>query len=154
MTDQNQEPKYALKCHVCPDTYSYFYKESQQPYRCSDCLVELIPPRLPSKIQERGLKYDQGKPDFTYVSRELLEGIARVREFGAKKYSRDNWKRGFKFQRSLAAALRHIYAFVRGEDNDPESGLNHLYHAVCCLEHCIYDYVHHPENDDRYKEEK
>lgn len=102
--------------------------------------------------QKQGLKYDSGKPDYTYLSKELLDGVAAVRAFGSQKYSRDNWRKGFVFSRSLAAALRHIFAFLSGEDNDKESGLCHLYHAVCCLEHCIYDYLHHPENDDRYKE--
>jgi uncharacterized protein YjbI with pentapeptide repeats len=104
------------------------------------------------KKETGGVKHDQGKPDFTYLSTELLTEVAKVREFGAKKYARDNWKKGFKFTRSLAAALRHIFAFLGGEDKDPESGLLHLAHAVCCLEHCIYDYTHRKEtNDDRYK---
>lgn len=98
---------------------------------------------------EQGTKHDDGKPDFTFVSYELLETMARVRAFGAKKYSRSNWKKGFKVTRSLAAALRHIYAFLRGETNDPESGLSHLGHAACAIEHAIYDMQHHPANDDR-----
>jgi Domain of unknown function (DUF5664) len=96
-----------------------------------------------------GVKHDSGKPDFTYISYELLEQIALVREFGAKKYSRDNWKLGFKVTRSLAAVLRHIFLFLRGETLDPESGLSHLAHAACGLEHAIYDMAKHPENDDR-----
>ena len=96
-----------------------------------------------------GTKHDQGKPDYTYISIELLDTIAEVREFGAKKYSRNNWKKGFKVSRSLAAALRHIFAFLSGQTNDPESGLSHLGHAACCLEHAIYDMKRHPHNDDR-----
>lgn len=96
-----------------------------------------------------GVKHDQGKPDFTYLSYEFLEEIAKAREFGAKKYSRNNWKKGFKVTRSLAACLRHIFAFLSGQTNDPESGLSHLAHAGCCLEHAIYDMKVHPENDDR-----
>lgn len=96
-----------------------------------------------------GTKHDQGKPDYTYISVELLDTMAAVRAFGAKKYSRSNWKRGFKVTRSLAAALRHIFAFLSGQTNDPESGLPHLGHAMCCLEHAIYDMIHHPHNDDR-----
>jgi hypothetical protein len=80
-----------------------------------------------------------------------MEAIARVREFGAKKYDRDNWKKGFKVTRSIAACLRHVFLFLGGETNDSESGLSHLAHAVCCLEHAIYDLKHHPQNDDRYK---
>ncbi len=98
---------------------------------------------------QQGIKHDTGKPDFTYVSYELLEQIAVVREFGAKKYSRNNWKKGFKVTRSLAACLRHIFLFLNGETNDSESGLSHLGHAACCIEHAVFDMKNHPENDDR-----
>ena len=96
-----------------------------------------------------GIKYDDGKPDLSMVSLELMEEVAYVRMFGAKKYARDNWKLGFKVTRSCAAALRHIFKFLSGETIDPESGRSHLAHAVCCLEHAIYDMRHRPENDDR-----
>lgn len=99
-----------------------------------------------------GIKHDQDKPDLSMVSYELLEEVAYVRMFGAKKYARDNWKNGFKVTRSCAAALRHIYLFLRGETNDPESGRSHLAHAICGLEHAIYDMKHRPENDDRKPE--
>lgn len=95
------------------------------------------------------VKHDQGKYDPTMLSVEMLELVSKVRMFGAKKYARGNWKKGFKQTRSLAAALRHIFAYMNGEDNDPESGLSHLGHAICGIEHCIYDSIHHPENDDR-----
>lgn len=97
-----------------------------------------------------GLKFDQGKPDLSLISRELMEEVALVRMFGLTKYSRDNWKLGFKVTRSCAAALRHIFAFLSGETNDAESGCSHLAHAICCLEHALYDMKHRPEtNDDR-----
>ena len=96
-----------------------------------------------------GTKHDQEKADISYVSWELVEQIAKVRAFGAKKYSRNNWKKGFKITRSCAAALRHIFQFLAGQTYDSESGECHLSHAVCCLEHAIYDMIHHPENDDR-----
>lgn len=97
------------------------------------------------------LKYDSDKPDLSLVSRELMEQLARVREFGAKKYSRNNWKKGFKYNRSIAAALRHIMAFNSGENLDSESGLSHVAHAIACLEHLLNDIANHPENDDRTK---
>lgn len=97
------------------------------------------------------IKHDQDKPDLSQISWELLELTARVRGFGEKKYARDNWKKGFKVTRSIAAALRHLYKFLQGETNDPESGLSHLGHAICSIEHAVYDMEHHPENDDRYK---
>lgn len=97
------------------------------------------------------VKHDQGKADLSYITLELVEEVAHVRAFGAKKYARDNWKKGFLVSRSCAAALRHIFQFLSGETVDSESGLSHLAHAVCCLEHAIYDMKHHPANDDRYK---
>jgi hypothetical protein len=95
------------------------------------------------------VKHDQGKPDFSMISYDLMEEVAYVRMFGAKKYSRSNWQKGFAVTRSCAAALRHIFLFLKGETLDHESGLSHLAHAVCCLEHALFDMRHHPENDDR-----
>lgn len=100
-------------------------------------------------VPRNAIKKDDGKYDPTMLSQEMVELVSRVRMFGAKKYSRGNWKKGFKITRSLAAALRHIFAYLGGEDNDPESGLSHLGHAVCSIEHAIYDSIHHRENDDR-----
>lgn len=99
---------------------------------------------------QKSIKNDTDKFDPTMLTIEMIELVSRVRMFGAKKYARNNFKiSGFKYTRSLAAALRHIYQFLNGEDNDPESGLSHLGHAICSLEHCIYDTKHHPNNDDR-----
>lgn len=98
-----------------------------------------------------GQKFDQDKPDLSMISYELMSELAYVRMFGAKKYSRDQWKKGFKVTRSCAAALRHIFQFLSGETYDPESGRSHLGHAMASLEHALYDMKHHPENDDRFK---
>ena len=100
-----------------------------------------------------GKKFDQGKPDLSMISLEMVNLVARVRMFGAKKYSRGQWKKGFKVTRSCAAALRHTFQFLSGETNDPESGLSHLGHAICSLEHAVYDMQHHPENDDRLEDD-
>ena len=100
-------------------------------------------------MTKEGIKHDTGKYDPTMLSIEMIELVSRVRMFGAKKYSRGQWKGGFKTTRSLAAALRHIFAYLGGEDNDPESGLSHLGHAICSLEHEIYRAKHKPELDDR-----
>lgn len=99
-----------------------------------------------------GLKYDSDKLDYSMISKILMDELAAVRGFGAKKYERDNWLKGFPYNRSIAAALRHIFAFKDGEDLDPESGRSHIGHAVACLEHLLNDIKNHPENDDRYRE--
>jgi Domain of unknown function (DUF5664) len=101
--------------------------------------------------KDEALKFDNGKPDLSQVSWELVSELAKVRMFGERKYAKYNWKKGFKITRSLSAALRHIFLFLSGETNDAESGLSHLGHAAACLEHALWDLKHNPENDDRYK---
>lgn len=55
--------------------------------------------------------------------------LARVMEFGAKKYSRNNWRFGFNDSRLLDAAMRHLTQWF---DNpiDDESGFDHRAHAM------------------------
>ena len=96
-----------------------------------------------------GTKHDSGKPQLSLVSKLLIEELARVREFGAKKYAKNNWRKGFKYSRSIDACLRHVLAFKEGEDLDSESGLSHIVHAIACLEHLLHDYTSRKENDDR-----
>ncbi len=59
---------------------------------------------------------------------------ARAMANGAAKYGPFNW-RDKKIIGSvyIAAALRHIYAYLDGEDNAPDSGVHHLGHARACL---------------------
>lgn len=82
---------------------------------------------------EGGLKLDNGKAPMSLLDRHALEQIAMVLKFGAAKYERDNWRKGISYTRLTDAALRHIFAFVDGEDKDPESNLSHIAHAGCCI---------------------
>jgi hypothetical protein len=102
-------------------------------------------------MSNEGTKHDQGKPPMSLISTELMTALAQVRAFGAIKYAPHNWRKGFKYSRSIDAAMRHIVAFNGGEDLDPESGLSHVIHAIACLEHLLNDTIHHQGNDDRYK---
>lgn len=53
---------------------------------------------------------------------------------GACKYGRWNWRiAGVRASIYVAAAMRHIEAWNNGEDNDPDSGVSHLGHALACL---------------------
>ena len=83
---------------------------------------------------EQGMKFDGGKRDFTLLPWGGVEEIVKVLEFGAAKYSRDNWKHVEDGQhRYTKAAFRHLIAYDKGEINDPESGLPHLAHVGCCI---------------------
>lgn len=85
------------------------------------------------QLSQQGVKYDEGKPDLTILPKALLDETAKVMMYGANKYERDNYKKGFPITRTLAAALRHIYSYLDKEDNDPESGLSHLGHAAASI---------------------
>lgn len=97
-----------------------------------------------------GQKADGGKVRMDLLDPYAMEQLAAVLTFGASKYDSHNWRGGIKFSRILAALLRHIFAFIRGEDLDPESGLPHIAHAMCC---CMFilGLSHKPECDDRYR---
>lgn len=105
--------------------------------------------------QPTPMKFDQHKPDWSLMPFEAVEEINKVLEFGAKKYAAHNWCEGpgFKYTRVLNSLLRHVFAFLRGEDNDPESGLSHMAHAGCNVLFILY-YIKHKNRyklDDRFK---
>lgn len=96
-----------------------------------------------------GARFNDGKPDLSLIPLETLMGEARVWMHGEKKYARFNWQRGMKWSVPLACALRHLAAWQRGEDIDPESGERHLDHAMCNLRMLAYYADHYSEGDDR-----
>jgi hypothetical protein len=81
---------------------------------------------------EEGVKYDGGKPDYSLLSSLAIDELAKVLTFGKKKYAAHNWRKGIVISRLIAAALRHLFALLRGETYDPETGLQHAAHAMCC----------------------
>jgi hypothetical protein len=80
-----------------------------------------------------GRKDDQEKHDMDLLSPHALEKIAQVMTYGKKKYGANNWRGGIAYSRLLAAVMRHINSYRKGETLDPETGLSHLSHASCGL---------------------
>jgi hypothetical protein len=99
---------------------------------------------------KEGVKFDQGKARTDLISPVAIIEVSKVLEFGAKKYADHNWRKGMKWSRLLGAALRHILAYMGGEDKDPETGLSHLAHAFCCIMFLLEYEVSHKHLDDRY----
>ncbi len=86
---------------------------------------------LPGK--EYGQKFDSGKLRFSLVPMDVFTEVLEVLEFGARKYSPDNWKFVDKpNERYLNAAFRHLFLANNGP-RDAESGKLHVAHAICCL---------------------
>lgn len=84
---------------------------------------------------ESFVKHDDGKTPLALLPPVAIEEMGRVLGYGAKKYAPDNWRKvGDDWKsRYLSAALRHLFAYMRGEMIDVESGLPHLSHALCNL---------------------
>ena len=81
-----------------------------------------------------GRKFDGGKLRYGLLPPLALKAVVDVLTFGAEKYEPDNWKHvPDSLNRYFDAAERHIWAWKEGEQIDPESGRNHLAHALCCL---------------------
>lgn len=75
-------------------------------------------------------KADAGKPRPTLVPVSLIEAVTAIREYGCQKYhDPENWRK-VEPQRYRDALYRHWLAYLKGEKNDPESGLPHLWHLV------------------------
>ena len=81
-----------------------------------------------------GIKYDSAKPKMNLLPPKAIVEVAKVLTFGAEKYDAENWRKLDDLQnRYTAGALRHIFAHMDGEKLDPETGLSHMAHALCCL---------------------
>jgi len=120
------------------------------------------------------LRYNYNKPQWSLVDFDSLEPLVRVLEYGEHKYSifcdekgntykgsditldqaksmqiissgRNNWKLGFSNKlRVLESLARHLFALMRGEENDPESGLPHIGHI---LANCMF-FSYHNRKDE------
>lgn len=127
-----------------------FYKKY-----CFGCESNLPMDKEVAMIQQESVatKHDDNKTRLELLSPIALTEIAKVMTFGAKKYADHNWRKGFKWSRLLGATLRHVLAFMGGEDKDPESGISHLAHAGCCIMFLLEHESVHKQLDDRYKPE-
>ena len=110
-------------------------------------------------MEIKGIKYDKEKSRVDLLDAEWMISVADVLTFGAEKYSRDgksgahNWRGGISYSRLIGAALRHLFAIMRGEDIDPESRLPHVSHLSCCAMFLFSMMRHRSDLDDRYKHE-
>ena len=81
---------------------------------------------------DQEVKRDAGKLRLTLVPREIIRSIARVREFGVRKYPDPTSWRRVEIERYRDAAFRHFLAYLDNPQGvDDESGLPHLDHLAC-----------------------
>lgn len=99
-----------------------------------------------------GARFNDGKPDYSLIPLCTMEDEARVWNYGKQKYAAWNWAKGMPWSAPFASLQRHLAAWQRGEDTDPETGLPHLAHAMCNLRMLTLYAKTFTEGDDRPKE--
>ena len=104
-----------------------------------------------NKKESQALRYNEGKLKWSLVDFKSLESMVKVLEMGAKKYAPYNWKKGMPVSEVSESLLRHMFAFLEGEDTDPESGIDHLGHVLCNAMFLSYIMKERKQFDDRYK---
>lgn len=126
-------------------------------------------------------RFNTGKRRWGLVPFKALEPMVEVLEYGAHKYSffkkpdgtevtgaevtqeeakelelvrsgADNWRGGLSWTECTESLLRHTYAFLQGEDNDPESKLTHVGHMACNTLFLSYLFLFRKDLDDRHRD--
>lgn len=86
-----------------------------------------------SETRGTGARFNDGKVPLDLIPLSALIDCARVFDYGRRKYAAWNWAKGMDWSVPYGCLLRHMAAWFDGEDNDPESGLPHIGHAMCNL---------------------
>lgn len=84
-------------------------------------------------MNDQSIKADAGKARVDLVPQGIVWAVARVREYGLKKYpgGEEKW-RAVEIWRYRAAAYRHLLRYLKEPaGKDSESGLPHLWHLAC-----------------------
>lgn len=141
--------------HTCDGIKPHFCENGRAlrfiPDVPNEKVIDIKPPIPTALTAPTGVKYDAQKARLDLVSPIALLELAKVLEFGSRKYNAHNWRSGIQFSRLIAACLRHVFSYLGGESKDPETGLSHLAHALCNLMFLLEFEVTRPDLDDRYK---
>ncbi len=97
-----------------------------------------------------GNKFDKEKLRMELLDFDALEGLADALTYGAEKYGSNNWRLGINNSRIIGALLRHLSAYARGEDIDPETGLSHIDHVGANWMFLSANVKQRPDLDDRW----
>lgn len=78
--------------------------------------------------KERASRFNKGKLEWSNVDFKALEPMVKALMFGAKEYGKYNYRKGLIRDEILDSLMRHVFALLDGEENDPKSGESHIGH--------------------------
>lgn len=140
-------------CYFVPigsDTYAVCGAQHCQ--YCMDRIdVENIIFSRLNSVPDTALKYNDGKTPYELMPTYALEQIALVLKHGAAKYEPRNWEKGMPWSKCAGSLLRHVFAWLSGQDMDKESGLHHMAHAACETMFLLEYFRSGKGSDDRVK---
>lgn len=99
---------------------------------------------------ETGGEKGRKPQELSAIDPAALMRVAEVAGFGARKYAKFNYLKGFDWSLAYDANQRHLHDFWNGVDVDPESGLPHLAHAAWQSLALLSFYERGLGTDDRY----
>lgn len=135
--EENIDP--LLELYKCPGNGEVFIRTAAKPLGGDVKLAD---------------RHNTGKSQLSMIleAKHALEGLAGVLSFGAVKYARGNWHKGLPHADICDSLLRHLSAYLAGEDLDPESGKPHVDHVFCNAMFLAEGFRTHPELDNRSEE--
>ena len=89
---------------------------------------------------EVGVKYDEGKVQYSLIPPYALQAVARNLTVGLRRYTvRDNWKQVPNArERYLDALMRHLESYRRGVKYDPESSVPDMHELSAVIANAMF----------------
>lgn len=95
-------------------------------------------------------RFGLAKPPIALIPGPALIQTAEAMRDGARKYGPANWReKPVTTSTYTSAAMRHLLAWIDGEENAPDSGVHHLGHVMGCIAILIDAQAQGTLNDDR-----
>jgi len=141
-------------CKVCyhpKDFHSFVPNTPAAKAPCTECGCEDYEHGETRVTSSTGAEKGTKEARYDLIPVPALDYLARLYGKGAIKYAEHNWRLGYKWSLSYAAAQRHMNAFWSGEDIDPETQVPHVINAAFHMFALATFITEHPELDDRFE---
>jgi hypothetical protein len=102
---------------------------------------QLSPQPLEYRAQRHGKAAGKAQVSLVLEFSHAIRGAAAILAPGAEKYGRKDWEKGMPKEEVIDSLMRHLLAYVGGEDLDPDTGLPHV-DAVTCNALMLAEFRH------------